>query len=108
MEGAAEAGEAERGAGLGEGREGGGVAAEALREEGGVAAEAVGVGTPRGGELDQAVPVAQGGRRRRGGVAHAGMAGRSCVFLCVCVYGLSSISFGRREEECNGLRERFL
>ena len=59
VEGASEAGKAERCAGLGEGREGGGVAAaEARGEEGGVVAEALGVGPGRGGELDQAVPVA--------------------------------------------------
>ena len=81
MDGAAEAGQAQRGAGLGEGREGGGVAAEARGEEGArVEAEAVGVGARCGGQLDQAVPVVQGGGRR-GGVAHAWrMAeGRSCV-----------------------------
>ena len=81
MDGAAEAGQAQRGAGLGEGRERGGVAAEARGKEGArVEAEAVGVGARCGGELDQAVPMVQGGGRR-GGVAHAWrMAeGRSCV-----------------------------
>lgn len=81
MDGAAEAGQAQRGAGLGEGREGGGVAADVRGEEGArVEAEAVGVGARCGGELDQAVPVVQGGRRR-GGVAHAGrmVEWRACV-----------------------------
>jgi hypothetical protein len=73
VDGAAEAGQAQRGAGLGEGRERGGIAAEAPGEEGSVEAEAVSVGARRGGELDEAVPVVQGGssRRGRGGDVHA-------------------------------------
>lgn len=72
VEGAAEAREAERGARLGEGREGGGVAAAQARgEERGVVPEAQGVGPGRGGELDQAVPVTEGGRRGRDAHAEA-------------------------------------
>lgn len=65
VDGAAEAGQAKRGAGLGDGREGGGVAAEARGDEGAhVEAEAVGVGARRGSELDQAVTVVEGGGLR--------------------------------------------
>lgn len=81
MDGAAEAGQVQRGAGLGEGGERGSVTAEARGEEGArVEAEAVGVGARRGSELDQAVPVVQGGGRR-GGIAHAGRVAerRACV-----------------------------
>jgi hypothetical protein len=71
VDGAAEPRQAQRGAGFGEGREGGGVTAEARGEERSrVEAEAVGVRARRGGELDQAIPVVQGGGRR-GGVTRA-------------------------------------